>query len=211
MLGVSPDTVRRWARQGLLKGRSDGAEWSFDAHDLERWARAQGLSVRASRPAASPPRRQPLGEALRRGGILRGLRGATPDDVLQSMAAACPLPEGARREDLWEQLKQRERLFSTAIGHGIALPHPRTPSPAFGAEPALVLGFLEQPVAWRSIDQQPVHAVFLILSPTAQQHLQLLSRVAYMLRLPAFVELMARQAPDAEILRTVAEREPPQA
>lgn len=208
MLGVSAETVCRWARQGLLGARPAGGELSFDQRELERWARAQGLALRPLRPPAGPPAPPPLTSALRRGCVLRGLAGATPAEVLESLAAAVPLPEAAARVELLDQLRQREQLFSTALGHGIALPHPRAPSMAFCSEPVVVIGFPACPVPWGAVDGEPVHALFLVLSPTPQQHLQLLSRIAYMLRLPSFCDLLARQAPDAEILRVVAEREP---
>lgn len=216
MLGVSPETVRRWARMGMLPGRGSGADWSVEAADLERWARNQGIGVQrapaaavmAAAPAADAPARRPLLEALQRGRILREVGGGTPEEVLAALAPRCPLPPETSAAQLLEQLLQRERMFSTAIGHGIALPHPRTQSAALGRTPTLVVGFLAQKVAWKAIDQQPVDTVFLALCPTPEQHLQLLSRVMYLLRLPAFVELLASRAGDAELLRLVEQREP---
>ena len=209
VLGVSPETVRRWARKGVLGGRSAGSDWVFDGRELERWARAQGMAVKPlARPAEPARRHLPFTEALKRGRVLHQVPGATPQAVLLALAAACPLPAETSSAALYEQLLQRELLFSTALGHGIALPHPRTPAVEFGAEPVAVLGLLEQPVEWRAIDHLPVHTAILVLCPNSQTHLQLLSRVAYMLRLPSFVDMLVRRAAAADILRVVGEREP---
>lgn len=98
-------------------------------------------------------------------------------------------------------LRQRERLGSTAIGHGVAIPHGR--SNAFEEVRAAFLR-LQHPVDFDASDGTPVDLVFAMAVPEhfTQQHLQLLSELAERFADPAFRTAL-RQAPDAEALRGV--------
>jgi PTS system nitrogen regulatory IIA component len=211
LLGVSPDTLRRWARQGLLGMRAPGGELRFERRELEAWARRQGLALREVPVASarwSPSADRPFLAALGRGGILSGLAGSDPAAVLTEMVARAALQEGAPREQLLAQLLAREELGSTGLGHGVALPHPRTPDAAFAAEPTVVMGRLAAPVDWSAVDGEPVHTVLLLLNPTPPQHLQILSRAAFLLRADDFCALLANDCSEAEILRAVDQLEP---
>jgi PTS system nitrogen regulatory IIA component len=130
---------------------------------------------------------------------------------LRALAAAAPLAPGADREALVAQLEAREQLASTGLGAGVALPHPRTPSRDFVAEPVIVIGLLAQPVDWRALDGAPVRTAILLVSPTPQAHLQVLSRLAFLLREPRFAQALAAGARPEEILRLASLLEPPPA
>jgi PTS system nitrogen regulatory IIA component len=96
-------------------------------------------------------------------------------------------------------LRTRERLGSTAIGHGIAIPHGR--SNAYGEARGAFLR-LREPVEFGASDGEPVDLVFAMTVPEhfAQQHLQLLSELAERFADPAFRAAL-RAAPDATRLR----------
>jgi PTS system nitrogen regulatory IIA component len=98
-------------------------------------------------------------------------------------------------------LRQRERLGSTAIGHGVAIPHGR--SNAFEEVRAAFLR-LQHPVDFDAGDGDPVDLVFAMAVPEhfTQRHLQLLSELAERFADPAFRTAL-RQAPDADALRGV--------
>lgn len=209
LLGVSPDTVRRWARQGLLSVRRPTGEPQFERGELVRWANSHGLTLHeGAAPAASAAQSGGLVDALGRGCILRELGGGSKDAVLEELVRRLPGEFTLDRELLLEHLRDREALSTTGLGHGVALPHPRTPSRAFAAEPTLVLALLPEPVDWGAIDDEAVHSLLLILSPSPALHLQTLSRVAYLLRDDAFTDLLASQPGDEQILAAIAEREP---
>ncbi len=222
MLGVSTGTVRRWAREGLLGVRRPTGEFRFETAQLRTWARSQGLRihdissvpVRGSWPVVSTPatsaeaKAQPLTFALSRGGGLQGICGASAHEVLSQMVEQAPLQPEVDREQLLDQLMQREGLTSTGLGDGVALPHPRKPSPEFSPEPFVAWAHLEQPVDWKALDGQPVHTVLLLLNPTPDVHLKILSRLAFLLRDPEFQQLLADNADFDQVLATVAAKEP---
>jgi PTS system nitrogen regulatory IIA component len=100
-----------------------------------------------------------------------------------------------------QSLRQRERLGSTAIGHGVAIPHGRTE--AFDQTRAAFLR-LAPAVDFDAADEQPVDLVFAMAVPAhfTQQHLQLLSELAERFGDAGFRTAL-RMAPDADALRRV--------
>ena len=213
LLGVSSDTLRRWARQGLLGMRLPSGDLQFRKPELERWAREHGLRLRApatARAATSVTDELPLLSAMRRGGFVPRVTGADRFEALADLVRQAPLAGEVDRAQLLEQLVSRERLSSTGLGHGVALPHPRTPSAAFARESAVVVGFLERALDWEAVDQQPVHSVMLLLSPAPAAHLKVLSRVAFLLRDDGFCQMLAEHAGEDLVLAKVEELEPRQ-
>ncbi|MFT7517249.1 MAG: PTS system nitrogen regulatory IIA component [Myxococcota bacterium] len=184
-LGVSPATVQRWARQGRLGLMRPSGEFFFEERELRQWARNQGLKIRNE---MKKPQNQcalldkPLSAALAKGAILHAVPGHTPGEVLSTLVELAPVTEDRDRTALLRQLIAREALASTALSAGVALPHPRTPSSDFTDAPIVVIAMLEGTVDWLALDAKPVHTVIMLLSPTPQEHLQVLSRLALVLR-----------------------------
>ncbi len=211
-LGVSPETLRRWSRQGVLGMRSASGEIEFEEKELRAWAKRQGLRLREeSRPCwplAVESSERPLTTALRLGGVFPFFEGETSEQVLRAMVELAPISDEPTRIQLHEQLQAREALSSTGLGHGIALPHPRTPSRNFASEPTVLLALLNKPVDWSAIDGQEVGAVFLLLNPDPQSHLRILSRISFLLRDENFIKSLKLDADPEQLLEMVALLEP---
>ena len=98
-------------------------------------------------------------------------------------------------------LAQRERLGSTGIGNGIAIPHGKLPKleRLFG-----VFARLDRPIDFEALDGQPVDLLFLLLAPEAAgaDHLKALARVARLLRDPEVARKL-RESRDAEAIYAV--------
>jgi PTS system nitrogen regulatory IIA component len=111
------------------------------------------------------------------------------------------LADGAGGEDertIYDTLCGRERLGSTGLGHGVAIPHARS-ARALNAAGAFLR--LAEPIDFGAPDGQPVDLVFALVVPEdfAQQHLLLLSQLAGMFGDEAF-RARLRAAPDAPAL-----------
>ncbi|HNW92678.1 MAG TPA: CNNM domain-containing protein [bacterium] len=130
-----------------------------------------------------------LADALLAGAARFDLRADTRDAALTELLDALPvvLP-GFNRDEVWRQLRARERAFSSAIGHVAALPHARLENLN---RPVLVFGRSRAGIAFNAPDGQPVRLLFLMLTPLAQPaaHLRLQAQVA---RLLAHEQLHAR-------------------
>lgn len=126
---------------------------------------------------------------------------ADRDRVLDEAARLLAGDSGTDRSVVAECLRQRERLGSTAIGHGVAIPHGRCA--AWGEARAAFLR-LDPPVDFDAGDGEPVDLVFAMAVPEhfTQQHLQLLSELAERFADAGWREAL-RAAPDAAALRTL--------
>ena len=76
----------------------------------------------------------------------------------------------------------RERMCSTALADGVAIPHPREPLKGIIKKPRIVLGLSWHGVDFESFDGKPTHAVALLCTPGLDLHLQLLARLTGLLR-----------------------------
>src|SRR5512140_2920840 len=91
-------------------------------------------------------------------------------------------------------------MGSTGVGDGIAIPHVRTPILLHVDQPFVSLCLLRRPVEFGAIDGKPVHAVFLVVSPSVPSHLKVLAQLGFLLRDAEVRALLARRAPNGEIL-----------
>ena len=123
------------------------------------------------------------------------------DAVLDAAARLLADNSPANTQVIGDSLRKRERLGSTAIGHGIAIPHGRTP--AFDTARGAFLR-LAEPVDFGASDGAPVDLVFAMAVPEhfTQQHLQLLAELAEQFADDGFRAAL-RAAPDAAALRAL--------
>src|SRR5215510_11142622 len=130
--------------------------------------------------------------------IIPALKVNSKKQILQELAAKAAELCGQSERTILEILQQREKLGSTGVGNGIAIPHGKLPklNKLFG-----LFARLERPVEFEALDGQPVDLVFLLLAPEAAgaDHLKALARL---LR-DADVARKLRDSRDAEALYAV--------
>lgn len=125
-----------------------------------------------------------LSGLLRLEQIQLGLRGSDKPSVLRELVALVPelRDEPSQREAFLLALLERERLHTTGIGEGIALPHARNPMGGLLKRPLLIFGRHAQGVPYGSLDNRPVQLLFLLASPQLTDHLAMLARLSRVLR-----------------------------
>ena len=206
LLNISEKTVYRWMDERKLPGYRLSGQYRFNRAELLEWATANRINVSPrifEEPESKAVRLPELSDALEAGGIYYRLAGSSKPAALRSVVEVLRLPDQVDREFLLQVLLAREALESTAIGDGIAIPHVRNPIVLHVPQPVVTLCFLEQPVDFGSLDGQPVHTLFTLISPTVKAHLHLLSRLTFALRDPEFRALIGRPAGRDEILAGV--------
>lgn len=132
---------------------------------------------------------------IREEGIMPFLQAGSKKQVLQEMSARAAQLSGLKERDIFEKVMEREKLGSTGVGNGIAIPHGKLP----GLTGVVgVLARLAKPVPFEAGEDEPVDLVFLLLAPigSGAEHLKALSRVARLLRSRSTVEAL-RRSPDA--------------
>jgi PTS system nitrogen regulatory IIA component len=129
----------------------------------------------------------PLLDFLDPQAVLPALRVNGKKQALQELAAHSARLTGMNENAIFEALLQRERLGSTGIGEGTAIPHGKLPglTRIFG-----LVARLEKPIEFEALDGQQVDILFLLLAPegAGADHLKALSRVARVLREPGLIE-----------------------
>ena len=141
----------------------------------------------------------PISQLLTADRIVMLVEPGDRDGVLDAAARLLTDSAPGTTAAIGDSLRSRERLGSTAIGHGIAIPHGRTQ--AFTDARGAFLR-LQQPVDFGASDGEPVDLVFAMAVPEhfTQQHLQLLSELAERFADPGFRAAL-RAAPDVSHLR----------
>jgi PTS system nitrogen regulatory IIA component len=142
--------------------------------------------------------------------VLPAVKANGKKQALQEISAHAARLTGLDAHEIFETLMQRERLGSTGIGEGIAIPHGKlaTVDKLFG-----LVARLEKPIDFEAIDGMPVDFLFLLLAPEAAgaDHLKALARIARVLRQPGVLERL-RAANDADAIYAVLlENSAPQA
>ena len=87
---------------------------------------------------------------------------------------------------VFKAVVERERLCSTAIMDGVAIPHPRSSMEKYLSEPALVLAISKRGIHFESADGKPTNLFFLICANTIDVHLKVMARLSRLLRSPKF-------------------------
>lgn len=206
LLSVSEKTVYRWINDRNLPGYRISGQYRFNRAELLEWATGNKVNVSPTifdDPEGKSAPMPNLADALQAGGVFYRLSGTNKESVLRSVVEALRLPDEVDRNFLLQVLLAREALESTGIGDGIAIPHIRNPIVLHVPKPMVTLCFLETPVDFAALDNKPVHALFMLISPTVKAHLHLLSRLAFALRDASFKELIIRQASRDEILASI--------
>jgi len=206
LLKVSEKTVSRWVKEEGLPAYRIQEQLRFNRAEVLEWATARRIPVSPTifdepGDTAVPS----LEEALRSGGVHYGVSGEDRASILGAVVELLPLPEGTDRSLLNEMLLARENLGSTAVGNGIAIPHPRFPVVLPPAPETLSLCFLDRPVEFGALDGKPVHTLFVMVGATVKGHLRLLSRLAFALQDETFRRLLEERAVPERLLAAAAE------
>lgn len=205
-LGVSESTARRWIRERGLPVHEVNERLYLNAVELWEWAVENGVAVSRSlleHARRAPDTVPPISELLRAGGIFYDVEAPDKRALFREFVARLPLPPEQDRATLLSVLEAREAMGSTGIGGGIAIPHVRNPIVLHVDHAFVTLSLLRHPVDFDAIDGQPVHAVFMVVSPTVPVHLRILAQLGFLLRDTVLRDMLRERAPAEEIIGRV--------
>ncbi|MCX7026734.1 MAG: PTS sugar transporter subunit IIA [Spirochaetes bacterium] len=204
LFNASEKTIYGWIQAERLPHYQVSGQYRFDYSELLEWSALRGLrlnpdSLKATEKTEGRP--ISIADALEEGGIYDRVESDSKEAVLKAISRLMKLPKGTDRGLFSQFLLAREKLGSTAIGDGIAVPHVRNPLVLNSEMPSLALFFLESPVDFGAMDGKPVSIVFSMISPNIKSHLQMLSRLMFLLKNDALTGLLHAGASLEEILR----------
>jgi PTS system nitrogen regulatory IIA component len=114
-------------------------------------------------------------------------------------------PESITSDAVFNALCAREKIMSTAVGNGIALPHASVPIIKEEEEQRVCVVYLKEPLDMNAPDEMKVHTMFVILTQNRQTHLQVLSRLVSLLRDTSFLKLLENQANGVDLIEKIKE------
>ena len=147
-----------------------------------------------------------LGDLVTQEGIIPALKATTKKQSLQELASHAEKLTGISQRDIFDTLLQRERLGSTGLGRGLAVPHVKFRSLS---QIVCIFARLEEPIDFEALDDEPVDLIFLLLAPehASGDHLKALAKISRLLRQPE-VSSQLRASKDRDsilnVLRTPA-------
>jgi PTS system nitrogen regulatory IIA component len=139
--------------------------------------------------------------------VIADLQGTDKASILKELSSVLVKPcKATSGEELLQVLLDREKLGSTGIGEGIAIPHGRLKKLKFFF---ISFGRSAQGVDFDSIDRKPSHLFFLVMAPenSAVDNLKLLSRIVTLLKEPSFKKRLIEAPSRKELFQIISEED----
>lgn len=207
-LQLAERTVLRMAQRGEIPAAKVASQWRFLRSLIREWVVAQMQGPgggTGDRAATSSSGLLPLPEAMRPELMLFDISPGPKQAILRHLVAPLIATSAVRDPTrLLASLIERERMMTTGIGHGVAVPHPRQPIAGMFPEPVVVFGVCPTGTDYQAIDDQLVYVFFLICAPRVEVHLDLMAKVAWLMRQPEIDDLKQADSAD-QVVSLVAQ------
>lgn len=223
LLNVSETTIRRWLSEGKIPAYRLNHQYRFSLIEIEEWVMRHKLGHSQEPPAFSANARIELQEkpsvsqktgikqfslyrAIHKGLVLNHVPGSTKEELILNAIKPIAKELGLDAEVIGDLLLDREKLMSTSVNRGIAVPHPREILANLKHDSISVV-FPAKPIAYGALDGKPVHTLFFLLSSCEKNHLHLLAKLAHLTQLPNTQALLEKHPTKNQLLEYVKEWE----
>ncbi len=221
-LRVNERTILRMLKSGQISGVKIGGQWRFNGSEIDHlfFPSAQSSSVVATAAVVDAGDvvslselirrdiRIPVSRVLKESRVIPELDGVKREDILEQMSGVLKR-EGLVMDvsDLRHRLLEREKLLSTGIGHGIAIPHPRDPIVGLNAPAVIVMARHKAGVKYNAIDGLPVKLFFLLCCENIEMHLHMMGQLARLLQDERLLDNLLVAADASSMYKAVLESE----
>ena len=211
-LRVNERTIQRMLKSGQIQGVKIGGQWRFNGSQIDRVffpdkpvtdSDAVPLSELVQSHLAIPVSRM-----VREDRVILDMQAGDAAEAIEELSQ--PFSQQTLlldAQDLRNRLLAREKLLSTGIGNGLALPHPRDPIPTLREPSVIVLGRSARGIDFNAVDGKPVHLFFLLCSQNIELHLHMMGRLAQILRDQELPAACLRAGSATDITRLIMEAE----
>ena len=203
---VPEKVVHDWIEKKNMPFIRANEQYHFNYIALLDWALDKKITLTPEVLALGDRQKQHLGliyEALKTGGIYYDMPGDNREEVIKSIVDILPLPPRSNKELLVSMFIAREKLTSTGVGNGIAMPHMRNPVVLSIDRPSITLSFLKNLVDFKAVDHKPVFIVFTLLTSNVKEHMAILSRLAFCLQNARLLECLHSKESSGQILAEI--------
>lgn len=203
-LRVAEKTIHRMLSRGEIPSVKVAGQWRFLKPVIVEWL-VSGMQKKVGDGIAKLIEDDdfpiPVSRILKQELILTSLKGRNRHDVLVELAKhldAEGVPENW--QDIYKFLLQREEMMTTAVGHGVAFPHPRNPGKNKACRPIVLIGISRNGVDFSSMDGGPTRLFCLVYTNSEVIHLKLLAKLNKLLRIPDFSEELIKCSSSEEVI-----------
>ena len=208
---LNEKTILKMAQKGELPGVRVGSQWRFHLVAIDRYLQKDIMHTTEDELdsiLSTTDHVIPLSRLLDKSLIELNLKAKDKEGVLDEIVE---IAEAAGvisdREQLLEELKSREEMLSTAVGNGIALPHPRKPNPTWFKKPNILMARSEKGVDFDSPDNKKVHLFFMTCAPSMMVHLRLMAKISKLLHIEGVIDRLMQVSNSDEIIQLLLEME----
>lgn len=136
---------------------------------------------------------------IRNGGVVADVGGSNADEIFDFLCRTVEMPEGVDGDSLKAELSEREKILSTAVGHGFAIPHPRKPIIKNESDQRIIVCYPKSPIEMASPDGTHVFVMFIMLTKETKIHLNALTDLAKLVHCVEFRQFIETR-PNVEAL-----------
>jgi PTS system nitrogen regulatory IIA component len=208
LLQVTEKTVYRWIKDNKIPCYRINHQYRFNRNEINEWILSNKIELSPSLIDISISEKQDnLVKLIEKGGVITNVSGDTVAEVLRNAVETMITPPNKSKEVILGALLSREELMPTAIGKGIAIPHPRNPIITDIKSASVSICYLEKPVDFGSLDNQPVKTLFILLTASPKMHLAILSKISYLCSNELFLVMLEKRYSKENILEYVSKKE----
>ena len=206
LLQVNEKTVYRWIKEKKIPCYRINHQYRFNRAEINEWILSNKIELSSSLMNLGLTDHN-LPRLLERGGIVSSVPGSNVSEVITNAVERINTPPGLKKEDIILALMHREELMPTAVGKGVAIPHPRNPIVTDPKNASISICYLEQPTDFRALDGLPVHTLFILFTATPRMHLEVLSKISHLCQNDLFLEKLSLRAAEEDVMEFIRARE----
>lgn len=208
-LKVSEKTILRMVQSGQFPGVKVSNQWRFVRAIVDDWLSARMHSAPTASlldVVATGLHVLPLTRLVSNKRIILRLKPGRREDILEQLVS--PLEKDGMLTDAQEYVRRlaaREEVVSTAIGHGLAIPHVREPEDTPVTTPCIVLGICREGTDFGALDGDKTCLFAMPCAGSESAHLRLLARISLLFRKPGVLSTMTEARTKKAVMVILAE------
>jgi PTS system nitrogen regulatory IIA component len=209
---LNEKTVLKMAQKGNIPGIKIGNQWRFHIEAVDQYIQ-KGIVERTpdkelDQIISTTEHIIPFSRLIKPELIELDLKAGTIGTVLENLAGIAERSGIlGDRQKLLTELKAREKMLSTAVGQGVAVPHPRHPHPGLFRYPNIVLLRTAKGMDMKAPDKKKVRLFFMTCAPNVFVHLRLLAKIAKVIQRKGVIESFMEAGNREDVIRLLLELE----
>ncbi len=205
-LQVSEEAIRNLTKEGKIPAYQLNNDYRFNREEIEEWmlrfVHQEDLKINPKEHPVGGLQQFNLYRAIHKGLVLNDVVGGSKEEVIQNCMEIISKQLDVDAEVLTNLLLDREKLMSTALNRGVAVPHTRD-FLLSRAYDVVAIVYLKKPIEYGALDGKKVHTLFFLFACQDKRHLNLLAKVAFFCHQAENLEILKNQPNKKELLRVV--------